>query len=313
VTSNQQPHRPTPPLETRPGETELLRALFILWTHKKFIIGCTFAITLLGAVRAIQTPPQFYSEATFTLKGSGKENASSIFAQFGGLAAQLGGSTGSTTIAKTQVMLEGHELAESIVADRNLMPVLFSKFWDARSKKWKVPDAAHTPTLRAAGNALRGNLVLETDEKKGMIHLGINYEDPELAKKFVEYYLVGLNNMMRKNVIEDAELNRKFLEAQMSNTTDPVLIEQLNQLVAVEVQKVMFASSNSLEILEHPQVALQRSKPKRKQLVIIAFLAGVLVSVTSVFLWQGFKKIRATFRRYHSEADSTARSDLRPS
>gem|GEM_PF-2062547 len=308
--SEQRPLSQSNGANPRPGEIEITRILFILWQHRKFVAIVTTIFTLLGLILGLIGKPSYYSEATFTVKGTNKESGvASIFSQFGTLGSQLGAASGTTSITKIEVILKGHELSEAVVENNHLMPKLFPKQWDSVNGRWKeIKDPKMRPTLRRAGDNLKSSLKIDIDDKKGLVHLGTMQSTPEFAKEIVEYYISGLNDIMRQKVVADAELNRKFLEDQASHVTDPILLDQLNALIALEVQKVMLASSNSLDVLESPQLPLMRSAPKRKQLLIISFIGGLFISSFGVFAWLGFKKLRSAMTTMQTESATTRSS-----
>jgi len=292
----------------RADEIEIAQLLHTLWNQKTWIICCTSVITLIGLLYAIFATPQYYSEATFVLKETGKgDNTSSIFSQIGELggvgdavAAQLGGS-GNASLNKIEVILKGHELADSVITTNNLMPVLFHKQWDPENDTWRSKDPKKIPTLRAGAKKLREDLLtINIDGKKGLIQIGIKFYDPLLAKQFVDDYLVGLNNKIREDVISEAEQNREFLERQLSQTSDPILMEKINNLIAVEIEKMMFASSQSLEILEGPVAPWERSSPQRTKTVLLSFVLGLFASITWVLARRGIERFKANMTRHNT-------------
>ena len=303
-----------------PGdEIDITRLFLILWDHKAWIIGCTSAITLIGLLYASLAEPVYYSEATIALKESGKGNdASRIFSQFGGaggaFASQLG--VGNTNLIKITIILQSEELAESVIVKKNLMPLLYRKAWDSNQHTWKTKDPKKAPTLRM-GALLLGKRLLQVnaDEKKGILRLGVSFFSPSLAKEVVDGYLAELNNRIRLNTTNDADSNRLYLERQLNNISDPVLIEKIQNLISTEIEKSMLMSSRAFEVLENPLVPLNKSYPKRSLYVILSFLVGIVLSVGGVFLWGGviaFKKAvkDAKYRFGGAHEDSGASGDV---
>jgi hypothetical protein len=65
----------------------------------------------------------------------------------GGLVAtQLG--FGNTNLDKIEIILKGHELAESVIVKNDLMPILFPQQWDKTKRAWKSKNISEIPTLR---------------------------------------------------------------------------------------------------------------------------------------------------------------------
>jgi hypothetical protein len=127
--------------------------------------------------------------------------------------------------------------------------------------------------------------------------LGFRARDPKLAERLVLYYVVGLNEKLRYNVVRGAEASQKFLENQLGNTFDPALREIILNLIASEIQKKMLVSSNALEILEGPVVPLAPSKPNRNKIVMLSLIAGLFASIAGVVAWKVAAGLRTALAR----------------
>ena len=285
---------------TPKNETEITQIALFLLEHKTWIIRCTATITLIGIVYALLVSPRYYSQATIALKDSGKNNsASSIFSQLGSVggavASQLG--AGNTNITKAEIILKSRDLAESVIENNDLMPILFHNLWDSTKHAWKSNNPKKAPPLwKGVALLSKGLLQVSTDEKKGIIRVGVTFYDPSLAKKIVEDYLKELNDKIRLNVMSDADSNRGYLERELNNTSDPVLVGKIQNLIAGEIEKSMLMASSSFETLEKPFLPMEKAYPKKRGLVIMSFLIGIISSVASLFVWRSLVSFKKTIR-----------------
>lgn len=276
---------------------EVASLLASVWKHRKWVAGCTIVLTALGVLRAMTARPVYTSQAIIALKESAKGgDASRFFSQFGGMggvvASQLG--LGNTNLDKIEILLKSHELSETVISEHNLMPLLFPMKWDAEKNAWKG-NSSKIPTLRDGVRRLRQDcLSVSLDGKKGVIKVGANFRDPVMAKKLVDYYLIALNNRIRQNVIRDAETNRDYLEKQVASTLDPILREKIHTMIGFEIEKAMLVSSQAFEILERPVVSIERARPKKKQIVVLSFLAGLFLSFLAIFTGNVIRVLKKT-------------------
>lgn len=279
---------------TREDEIDMIRLLFAFWKYRYWIIGCTFVVTLIGVLYALLATPIYYSQATISLKETGKGGgAAQIFSQLGGMggmvAAQLG--MGNTNLDKMEIILKGHELAESVIVKNGLMPVLFPKARDVKKGAWK--DSTKAPTVRDGIKKLQeGVLAVRLDVKKNVIKIGAYLPDSLLAKQMVDFYLAELNERIRTDVMREAENNRDYLEKQVRNTGDPVLVEKIQNMISFEIEKYMLVSSQAFEVLERPVVPMEKIKPRRKMIAVVSLFLGIFISIGSVLLWRGFMQIK---------------------
>ncbi len=256
------------------GEVDAIQIILLIWKRKLWIFSATVLAAIAGVIYAMLSPPVYVSEATISLRETGKtSDASRIFSQLGGMggmvASQLG--IGNTSLNKIEIILKSYDLTETVVTKNNLMPVLF-------------PDSAKAPTLRGAVEMLRRSLIsVVLDPKVSVIRISVKYKDPEMAKRLADYYLIALNDRIRSNVIRDAEVNREFLEKQLTNTFDPILREKLQNMIGMEIEQSMMVSSQAFEIMEKPMLPLQKAKPKKKIIVVLSILAGFFLSILWIF------------------------------
>jgi capsular polysaccharide biosynthesis protein len=282
-------------------EIDLMQIALLLWGYKLWVCICTSIIVAMGFAYAYFTTPTFYSYAIIAPKESSKgSDASRLFSQLGGMggmvASQLG--MGNTNLDKIEIILKGHDLAEAVILGHNLMPLLFQDMWDERRNKWKTKDSLELPGIRDGVKILRENIiVVRVDAKKNILIIGANMNDPVSARNMVDHYLNELNMRIRANAITDAEANRDYLEKQLSHTSDPILMDKLQNMIAFEIEKAMLIGNQSFEILERPVVPMERSKPKRKFIVLLALLIGAAISALGVFVHARFKSIKTAIEK----------------
>jgi uncharacterized protein involved in exopolysaccharide biosynthesis len=271
-------------------EIDIVELIIMLWNHRKWIAIGTGVITFIGLLYALLASPVYRSSAIIAPKESQKGgNPSAILSQFGGLggmvAAQLG--LGNTNLDRIEIIIKGWELAESVIKNHDLLPKLFPEVWDSTRNAWDLEDSSEIPTIRTGVEALKtGLLSVEPDHNKNIIKIEINTYDSNLAAEIAEYYVDALNKKIQKDVIIEAEANQLYLSKQLNNTTDPLIREKIQNMIAFEIEKGMLVSSQSIDVLEKPVVPQKRIKPKRKRILIIFFFVGLFISIFGVMVWK---------------------------
>jgi hypothetical protein len=227
------------------------------------------------------------------------------------VASQLG--MGNTNIPKMEVILKSTELAESVIVKNRLLPVIFHKSWDPERNAWKIKNPKKIPTSLHGAEALKGGILqVSVEDKKGIIRIGARTYDPKIAKIIVDGYLLEMNNRIRLNVMNDADSNRRYLERQLTNTSDPILIEKIQDLIAGEIGNSMLMSSRAFEVLESPIVPLKKAYPKKSLILVLSFLVGIGFSLAGIFLWKAvgaFKKALSASRQPRERASGLRSSN----
>lgn len=282
-------------------EIEIAQLFVVLWGYRMWIVGCTSAIAVMGVVYALLATPIYYSEATIAPKETGKggSGASGILSQLGGMsgmvASQLG--LGNANLDKLEIILKSHELAETVIEKNDLLPMLYPTLWDAKQNAWKSKNVEKVPTVRMGIKKLKSQVLkVNLEAKKNIIRVGASLTDPQSAKRLIDFYLEALNDKIRADVMRDADANREYLERQLGKTGDPMLSEKIQNMIAFEIEKYMLVSHQAFEVLERPVVPMERAKPRRKMIVMISVLVGILLSVVGVFASRGIRSMKMLVR-----------------
>jgi uncharacterized protein involved in exopolysaccharide biosynthesis len=272
------------------GGLDVIGTLRFLLSHRKWILACTLAFGLLGVAVALLSPSKYLSSATISLKErDAGEGASRFLSQFSAIG---GTGTGNSSLEKVGIILQSYELAEEVVRDNNLLPRLFPKKWDAEAKRWKPRYAKKPPTVRDGARVLRGMITVKVNIRKDVIHVTLKTPAARRSRDFAHMYLTALRKRIRVNVLANATTERKYLEEQMANTLDPILREKIQNMIVFQIEKSMLVSAQAFEVLEGPQIPLQRAEPQRKRIVLMFLFAGFLSSIGGLYALRGYRILR---------------------
>lgn len=270
-------------------EIDLLQIAIRIWQNRNALY-CGMALSIfLGILYAFLASPVYLAEATISPKATSKGGgASSLLSQFGDIGGMIGMQLGvgaNSSLDRMEIIVKGRELADSVINQNQMLPLLYPADWDAASGKWKAGKAEDMPTVRKGVEKLRDdNLVVSVNPKNSTLNLGIYFRDPKMACDLVNWYLAALNQKIRQDAQRDVDNNLRFFENQLAITSDPMLAEKIRQLMAMEIEKSMLLSSYSFDVLEKPVVPLIKSKPNRKLVVVLAAVLGALLSLVFIFV-----------------------------
>jgi uncharacterized protein involved in exopolysaccharide biosynthesis len=279
----------------------ILKALALVWKRKKFVALVTLLFTAGGVVYALMATPVYTSEAIIAPKESDKTGAAagllSQMGEMGGLVATQMGISSGTTFERIAIIAKSHDVIENIINRHNLLPVLFPKIWDPKNNHWKAGvDSAKIPTVRRGVRAFQSVLAVSTDIKKQVIRLKVNFYDPVLAERIAEYCVDELDNKIKGDVITEARVKRAYLETQMKTTADPWIMQKLQALAGMEMEKSMMVAGRSIVVLETPMVPLKKTAPKRRNIVAVAFFLGLFFSAGFFLSLDKVNELREKYR-----------------
>jgi uncharacterized protein involved in exopolysaccharide biosynthesis len=264
-----------------------------------WFIAAVTAIAFAAGVWNAMTAPKTY-EANAIIAPKKTAAGSGVLSQLGGLggiiSTQMGlMNTGNERLAFT---LGTREVVGRVITGQNLLPKLYPALWDDQAEKWKAADSSVRPTLQDAIEMVRAKVMrVSINPKKELITLNVMLGDSAAVAPVAEAFLQELNESIKGRVRKDAEANRVYLEEQLASTSDPLLREKLQSLIAGEIEKAMLVGSWAFDLLEPPVAPLKRSGPNRKRIVAFAVSSGLISSVLLVLLFHRLLAMLSLYRR----------------
>ncbi|MGA8940214.1 MAG: Wzz/FepE/Etk N-terminal domain-containing protein [Acidobacteriaceae bacterium] len=216
------------------------------WASKVAYSIIISVFTLTGVAIGILSPKEY--EAT-TVVMPATDDSSSHLGSLGSLAAQYGGIASLAGISLPEsskqveaiAVLKSELLTQQFIQRNNLLPVLYPKLWDPRTKTWRTSDPEKMPTLWKA-NRLFARTIRQVEEGKGgLITLQITWRDPQDAANWANQLVTMTNSYLRNKAIAEAERNIAYLNEQASKTTVLEARQAIYSLLESEIDREMVA------------------------------------------------------------------------
>ncbi len=304
-------------------EIDLLELWRVVWKRRKLVALIVGVLVFMTIVSSLFMTNIYRAEAVITpvetKSGGSGGMAAALMQQMGGGPGSLIGLPQSSSSKEIELLLESKILRKKIIHDYNLLPVLFSKQWNEEKKTWKREGWSLSPLawiskLAAAvkpadkkrskkdpriPDELDGLRKLEKlvninrDMKDNYITISVQFEDPEVAAAMVGYFLAALNDHMSLEARRVATINKKYLEEQLSQTTDPLIQQKIYNMIAQQIETSMMAAVKenfAFKIIDPPIVPDKKIKPKRAQMVVLSFVVSFFLAVFAVFFLEYLEK-----------------------
>ncbi len=213
----------------------------------------------------------------------------------GSMLAQQFGISGPSSPMATEVvsLLKSNTLRERIIKRYNLLKLFFEDDYE-ELKKQKNENELLWMGLRRFDGITKVNF----KQKDNTIEIVVGYKDPKIARDLVNYTLAELTDYMSIEAKRVAETNKKYLESQLENTADPFIKTKLYTLIAQQLETAMMAEVKenfAFKVLDAPMIPDKRSKPKRKLMVLIAFVVSLFIGIFAAFLREYMIKQQKAF------------------
>lgn len=309
-------------------EINLLDYWRVIWKRRKMIVWIVLAVVFLTAGYSLTLTNIYQAKAIITPvtgKDTGGGGLSALASQFGGVAGMAGlALPGSASSAEIVGLLKSNILREKMIQQYNLMPILFHEQWDKERQAWKkgggfslnpltyvsmltsllapAPPAStrkKEPGAPDTWDALRlldGIVKVNQDIKANTITVSVEYHDPDMAAKLVEYFLNALINHMSSETKRVAQTNRKYLEEQLGTTADPFIKQKTYNLIAQQIETSMMAEVKenfAFKVIDPPLAPDKKIKPNRAQMVMLSFVVALFLGIFVAFFMEYLEKVKA--------------------
>ena len=279
-------------------EVNLKEIISALQQSKILILGIISLFTASGIIYSLLTPQIWTSNALLTIAES--EGASGGSGALGGLAsiASLGMGEGNIEGSKALATIRSREFFKHIVAFEEVLPNLMAaKGFDQANQKTVFDSGLYDvestsgiqgkPSTWLAYKAYRKSLQIILDSKTSFITISIEHRSPVFAQSFLALLIREINSLSRERDLEQSEASLQYLYQELESSKQADIRLAISQLIESQLKKQMLARVKSdyvLESLDAPYVPMERSRPQRKNIVLIALFIGVFTSILFVLI-----------------------------
>jgi uncharacterized protein involved in exopolysaccharide biosynthesis len=269
--------------------------------------------------------PNIYQAKAVITTASERDNSPSAALQMLG-ASGLGGMAdiagislpGGQKLTMLESYLRSNIVREKAIVKHNLLPVLFSRRWDAEKKEWKQagslartlsaversikpddkttgkPEGDDSPTVSDGLRSLDQIVTVKSNVRANTLTLAVDSRDPKTAAMLVTYLLDALQDHLSEEKKRNANENRDYLKVQLVKAVDPVTRQKIYSLLSKQIETALMAEvkGNIFSIIDPPRVPDRKVSPQRAQLVILSIVASLFVGVFLAFFLEKRKQMR---------------------
>jgi len=280
-------------------QISLKEVLQVIWMRRWRAAAFTAALVTIALAVALLSPKKYEASTliavvTETPGGPQMGRLGSALSGFSDLASLAGISIGGNSRgAETIAVLQSRELTEQFIEKNNLLPVLFPRLWDARSRRWKTTNPEKVPNLWKADRYFKHQVRSVTQSPKtGLVTLTITWTDPRLAAEWANGLVKLTNDYLRAQAIAVSDRNIAYLEAQAAKTEEVGVRQSIYFVLENEIDKATLARGTeqyALRVLDPAAPPAEPSSPKPLMWCLLALLTGLVLSLLAAFVkvaWQ---------------------------
>ena len=291
----------------KPNENSLFLFLDLIKEYRNVFLVSIIVPSLAGLLYALIATSLFRANVIIISNQEEGESLTSLSRQYSSLAAlagvNIGGGTG--VVDKTDrslAILTSRSFIEEFVQGQDIRKHLFSYLWDSKQNRWKEGE----PTAAQTYKLVMTNVVdIDIDRRTNLISVSITWEDPVLAAQWANQIIKDINKKIREQEIKELQQSIDYVQAQLGNSdSSGSLNSVMFNLIEELTKKIMIANVReeyAFKIIDPAVVPELKYKPSKRNIVIISFLFGLIISLTSITSISFSKKIIADYKK-HTDA-----------
>jgi uncharacterized protein involved in exopolysaccharide biosynthesis len=274
---------PKPPSAILEDDSVFDRGIAFLFRHKGTLLLAAVLGGAAGFAISFCFTPLYNADAVLIpsdeMLGLTQGGALGGLGGLGGLASLVGVNTpGGSKQNEAVETLRSRGLTRSYIESNGLLPIIFKDKWDSTANKWKT--SGHIPTLEDGYREFDKNIrsVVE-NRKSGLVNISVTWDDPRLAKQWVDGLVEGANDLLRKQAIERSTRNLEYLQKASDATSIMEVKSTIYKLMESEIKKQMIASGDrnyAFRVVDPAVVPERKVFPARSRFLIFGALVGVL-------------------------------------
>jgi hypothetical protein len=245
--------------------------------------------------------------------------------------ASLPATLNSPSTDKIRAILGSRHFNILLVEKYDLLPMLYSKYWDKENRSWTRlenykseplsgilsifgktrPSLDYPPSLVAGAELLRKKLRVSPFPRDSQIQshwilVTFEDEDPQFAVEMLARYLAELDCYLRSEAISRATDNQKHLNSLIMAQTDPDLKERLRILLLAQAEQAMYASGSSaflFDVVDPPILPEKPAKPNRNGILLLGLFVSLVFPVGLVCFVEYLINLKRNLRRKENDKD----------
>jgi uncharacterized protein involved in exopolysaccharide biosynthesis len=273
--------------------------LALLWRKMWLVALTTLTLGGLAAWYAFAATPTYRSAVVLVPVSVERDGAAgalgSLSGSLGGLAGLAGISVSSSDSATIEALavLRSRAFIEHFITERNLLPVLLAKEFDAKTGK-ASSRATIGKAVRRFDKTVRQ---VSADDRSGLVTLEVLWEDRALAADWAANLVTRINAEMRARAILQTNESVKFLQRELESTREVGTRDAINRLMESQIRRRMLANVTeeyAFRIVDPAQIADADDpvRPKKAVLVLVGLFVGLLLGVAAAFFWEFRRRAR---------------------
>lgn len=235
------------------------------------------------------------------LKIEKKEDSSllgNLNSSLGALSQFTGGLGGSASQENYVVeLISSRVLLDAILEKNDIVPelaaakgfnsktkeIIFDNTFNAQNRKWQFGNEADKQEALIFEKIYKKkyleNIFVRLNRQTNFVEVSFNHPSPVFAQHFLNVLLSELDDLARKDALEEAERSLNYLESRLEETTQSDLRSSISTLIEAQLRIIMYANTKEaylVKFIDSPNLPYEAESPNRILIILVSTILGII-------------------------------------
>lgn len=220
--------------------------LKVLRKHRVLFYSVVIGVLILAATYGFLSP-KLYRASVEVVPVQRQGESAGLLSSLGGLGnlASIAGLQSNVVPLKDEALatIRSKDFLFSFITENNLLPVLFSNKYDAKTETWMVDSEDEIPTNWDGYRKFRKSVLrIQDDDITGLVVISVEWHDRFLAEKWANAIVSRINEQMRMRDIAESEKRIEYLRRELKSVGIVEIERSIYRLVELEINNIMVAN-----------------------------------------------------------------------
>lgn len=227
-------------------------------------------------------------------------NQSTAFSGLSTLAGLPSNASSKTRSQYAREVIYTKDFFDRLIEDNNFyVELIAATNYDKKNKKLIYDDAIYDEEKNIINDEYLQTLFHEDihdkflnsieiiDLDSGSLMISVSHYSPYVAKKWLDYIFVMLNEVVKEMKLTKAKKSYEFLQNELSMTKEVDLKKAISSLLIKELETITLSESSEyfvFSVIDSSRIPERKNYPNKRKIVIFGTLIGLFLSLALAIL-----------------------------
>ncbi len=196
-------------------------------------------------------------------------------------------------------ILEKNDLVPELVSAKGFKPktkeIIFDKFFNSQNREWQFNSTEDKEDALIFEKIYKEkyleNIFVRLNRQTNFVEVSFSHPSPIFAQQFLSLLISELDDLARKDALEEAEKSLQYLEFRLEEATQSDLRSSISALIEAQLKIIMYANTKEaylVKFIDKPNLPYEADSPNRILIILVSLILGIISSSTAILVRRKF-------------------------